>query len=107
MDNDFCPHNTSLWVTDFYGNIPIFVYYLFQFVDFSKYSSGSGVPTLNRNDIHKLTVKIPTDKSEQQAIADFLSATDKEIDLLEQELVQQQQRKKALMQLLLTGIVRV
>ena len=47
------------------------------------------------------------DKEEQQAIADILSAVDKEIDLLEQELTQQEQKKKSLMQLLLTGIVRV
>ena len=44
---------------------------------------------------------------EQQAIADILSAADKEIDLLEQELAQQEQKKKSLMQLLLTGTVRV
>ncbi|MBO7327177.1 MAG: restriction endonuclease subunit S, partial [Lentisphaeria bacterium] len=43
----------------------------------------------------------------QKNIADILSAADKEIDLLEQELAQQEQKKKSLMQLLLTGIVRV
>ena len=43
----------------------------------------------------------------QKNIADILSTADKEIDLLEQELVQQEQKKKSLMQLLLTGIVRV
>ena len=42
----------------------------------------------------------------QKNIADILSAADKEIDLLEQELSQQEQKKKSLMQLLLTGTVR-
>ena len=44
---------------------------------------------------------------EQQAIAAILSAADKEIELLHQDLEQEKQKKKALMQLLLTGIVRV
>ena len=44
---------------------------------------------------------------EQQAIAAILTTADKEIDLLRQDLEQEKQKKKALMQLLLTGIVRV
>ena len=44
---------------------------------------------------------------EQQAIAAILSAADKEIELLRKDLEQEKQKKKALMQLLLTGIVRV
>ena len=107
IENNFWPHNTSLWVTNFFNNIPLFVYHLYQFINIEKCASGSGVPTLNRNDVHKIEISIPCDKDEQQAIADILSAADKEIDLLEQELVQLEQKKKSLMQLLLTGIVRV
>ena len=44
---------------------------------------------------------------EQKAIAKILSNADKEIKLLQKELDQEKQKKKALMQLLLTGIVRV
>lgn len=44
---------------------------------------------------------------EQTAIAEVLSTADHEIDLLKQELEQEKQKKKALMQLLLTGIARV
>ena len=44
---------------------------------------------------------------EQVAIAEILAVADKEIDLRRQELEQEKQKKKALMQLLLTGIVRV
>ena len=44
---------------------------------------------------------------EQTAIAEVLSAADREIDLLRQDIEQEKQKKKALMQLLLTGIVRV
>lgn len=44
---------------------------------------------------------------EQVAIAEILSAAYKEIELLRQDLEKEKQKKKALMQLLLTGIVRV
>ena len=44
---------------------------------------------------------------EQAAIAEVLSAADREIELLQQDIEQEKQKKKALMQLLLTGIVRV
>lgn len=53
-----------------------------------------------------LTIDIP-DIEEQTAIAEVLSAADHEIDLLRQDIEQEKQKKKALMQLLLTGIVRV
>lgn len=71
----------------------------------SKYTQG-GQPNFNAGIIKAFLIKIPSNK-EQLAIADILSAADKEIDLLEQDLVQQKQKKKSLMQLLLTGIVRV
>lgn len=44
---------------------------------------------------------------EQTAIAEVLSTADREIELLQQDIEQEKQKKKALMQLLLTGIVRV
>ena len=43
----------------------------------------------------------------QRRIATILSAADREIDLLRQNLEQEERKKKALMQLLLTGMVRV
>lgn len=53
-----------------------------------------------------LTIDIP-DIEEQTAIAEVLSTADREIELLQQDIEQEKQKKKALMQLLLTGIVRV
>lgn len=44
---------------------------------------------------------------EQNAIATIFATSDREIDLLRQDIKQEKQKKKALMQLLLTGIVRV
>lgn len=50
---------------------------------------------------------LPLDTEEQKTIADIFIAVDREIDLLRQDIEQEKQKKKALMQLLLTGIVRV
>jgi type I restriction enzyme S subunit len=56
--------------------------------------------------IKELIFKIPK-TTEQTAIAEILSTADKEIELLEKDLEQEKLKKKSLMQLLLTGIVRV
>ncbi len=69
-------------------------------------SARSGQPGINAEEYASYSFMAPS-LQEQQAIADILSAADKEIDLLEQELAQQEQKKKSLMQLLLTGTVRV
>lgn len=56
--------------------------------------------------VKEFTYRLPP-LGEQTAIAEVLSAADHEIDLLQQDIEQEKQKKKALMQLLLTGIVRV
>lgn len=60
ITNDFWPLNTTLWVKDFKGNDPRFIYYLLSNIDFKGFNVGSGVPTLNRNHIHSLPVSVPS-----------------------------------------------
>ena len=74
----YWPHNTSLWVTDFNGNIPEFVYYLYQTINIKQYATGSGVPTLNRNDVHRHKVYVPQIE-EQSKIARLLMLLDERI----------------------------
>ena len=66
---------------------------------------GSVRDSLNFSDLCKIKILLPEFK-EQIAIANILSTADKEIELLQEELEQEKQKKKSLMQLLLTGIVR-
>ena len=69
--------------------------------------SASGVQAnMSTKDIKNGTIKLPSFK-EQQKIAAVLTNADKEIELLEQQLADLQQEKKALMQVLLTGKKRV
>ena len=66
-----------------------------------------GQGNLSAEIIKKLVVSVPADSKYQQAIVGRLAIADKEIDLYENELTAWKQKKKALMQLLLTGHVRV
>lgn len=65
-----------------------------------------GLLNITLSDFYNIILRSPA-ISEQTAIAAILSTADREIELLQQELDQYKQQKKALMQLLLTGIVRV
>lgn len=62
--------------------------------------------SISDGDFFDMPIPLPT-KEEQNYIAKVLSAVDREIELLQQDIEQEKEKKKALMQLLLTGIVRV
>ena len=87
--------------------------YLFKMPEmiflFYRFSQGlvDDTRNLKYENFKKIKVVYPVDKSEQTAIAQVLSTADREISLLRQDIEQEKQKKKALMQLLLTGIVRV
>lgn len=84
----------------------LFMYYLFSSIDFSPIISGSGQPQIVRSPLSKWGIKIPKIE-EQEKISKILKEADEEIKLLETELEEQKRKKQSLMQLLLTGIVRV
>ncbi|SUY45985.1 restriction endonuclease S subunit [Clostridium putrefaciens] len=58
-------------------------------------------------DFINFSIKIPNDLNEGKEIAKILNTADKEINLLKEEIEALKQQKKGLMQLILTGIVRV
>lgn len=102
VEEDYWPHNTSLWVTNFYDNNPKFIYYMYINLNLARFSAGSGVPTLNRNDIHAQTIPLPP-LDEQEKIAEILSTWDEAINLTINLIESKKQFKKALMQNLLTA----
>jgi len=101
----YWPLNTTLYVEDFKGNEPHFIYYLLQTLDFEKYSAKTSIPGVNRNELHEIIVLRPS-LPEQRAIAAILSTWDEAITLTERLIAALRQRKQALMQILLTGEVR-
>jgi type I restriction enzyme, S subunit len=76
---------------------------------FWRYSQGLVNDTLNLKYKHfkLVNVKIPKEKEEQKKIADTLEIIDRGIEKLEKEKMVLVKQKKGLMQLLLTGIIRV
>jgi type I restriction enzyme, S subunit len=79
VNTDYWPHDTTLWVKDFKGNLPIFIYYFLKLMQLESYDVGASNPTLNRNHLHKLSLKFPP-LPIQNKIAAVLSAYD---DLIE------------------------
>lgn len=70
-------------------------------------AQGSVRETVDFKTLSSIKINLPSDISEQQAIADVLSTADDEINLLNQKLEALKEQKKGLMQQLLTGQVRV
>jgi type I restriction enzyme S subunit len=79
LGEKFWPLNTSLWVKDFKGNYPLYVYYFLKTLNLQEYNSGAGVPTLNRNHLDNIDIAIH-DEAGQKKIASILSSFD---DLIE------------------------
>jgi type I restriction enzyme, S subunit len=71
IEDDFWPLNTVLYVKDFHGNDPRFVFRLLEKFDLKRFATGSGVPTLNRNFVHDELVNVPP-LSEQHRIVRIL-----------------------------------
>ena len=106
VEQDYWPHNTSLWVTDFKNNNPKYVFHLYKYLDLSKFASGSGVPTLNRNDVHAAKIAVPPIE-EQCRIVSVLSLWDTAIEKQNALIEKLTLRKRGLMQQLLTGKKRL
>ncbi|MDD3307748.1 MAG: restriction endonuclease subunit S, partial [Acetobacterium sp.] len=97
IELNYWPHNTALWVTDFKGNEPLYIFYMYQKLDLIRFGTGSGVPTLNRNDVHATKIYMPN-LEEQEKISSFLRKCDHLITLQQRQLTHLQTRKKGLLQ---------
>ncbi|AFC26142.1 restriction endonuclease subunit S [Saprospira grandis] len=82
IEDDYWPLNTSLYAEDLRGNNPIYLYFLLQFFRLDRFKRGSGVPTLNRNLVHRENLfNVPLSLQQQFA-----------------QLVERIERQKALIQ---------
>jgi type I restriction enzyme S subunit len=91
------------------ANVKFILEYISQ-VDFMKkremLANGTGQKELSEKEFLNFEIKLPCIE-EQNHIGNIASTCDSEILLLQKNLDQEKQKKKVLMQLLLTGIVRV
>ncbi len=106
LDENYWPHDTSLWVKDFKGNLPRFVYHFLRGIDVSKLNSGSANPALNRNVLHAINTYWPP-VSEQQNIIHSLDSLFDECERLEsiyrQKITALDELKKSLLQKAFAG----
>ncbi|WP_271911304.1 restriction endonuclease subunit S [Vreelandella alkaliphila] len=106
LQEDFWPLNTTLYVREFKKLLPEYALHILKTVDFASHSGKSGVPGVNRNDLHQEKIAVPPIE-EQIAIANALSAVDALISELEKLIAKKQAIKTATMQQLLTGRTRL
>ena len=78
-ESSYWPLNTTLYVQDFKGNYPRYVYYVLDAINFSSYNSGAAQPSLNRNYLGSISAWRPQ-VDVQRLIARQLGAFD---DLIE------------------------
>ena len=77
-------HNTVLYVDDFKGNFPLYLYYLLKTLPLSSFGGGSAVPTLNRNHIHPIEVLHNPNYELQKKISSILKSLDDKIEVNKQ-----------------------
>lgn len=96
-ERDYWPLNTSLFSVDMHGNNIIYLAYLLMMYDFTRFTEGTGVPTLNRNKFHnKPIIEVPVE--EQVGFADYVKQVDKSKAIIQEALDKTQQLFDNLMQ---------
>lgn len=103
VEGDYWPLNTTLWVKDFHGNEPKFVFHLLRAFDFKKFSDKTGVPGVNRNDLHKVLVSCPP-IDVQKRIIEYIGLWDTAIENTERLIEAKRLRYIALSNKLLRRI---
>lgn len=77
IEQDFWPLNTTLWGKQYPLGSVLFAFFLLSSIDLKGFNAGAAVPTLNRNDIHKLPVLLPP----KQVLRQFDEAVQPMFDL--------------------------
>ncbi|MBU1222055.1 restriction endonuclease subunit S [Myxococcota bacterium] len=96
VTENYWPHDTTLFVKNFKNNFPEFVKIFLENLNLEKFDEASSVPTLNRNNIHKLKCLFPP-LPEQKAIADMLSTWDEAIETTDRLIQAKEMRFKWLL----------
>jgi type I restriction enzyme S subunit len=73
IEQDFWPHNTALFVTDFQGNEKRWCYYMLRTISKGDYAGKSAVPGVDRKDLYEIVVPVPP-RTEQLQVAESLDS---------------------------------
>ncbi|WP_250461657.1 restriction endonuclease subunit S [Microbulbifer litoralis] len=96
IPSDYWPLNTSLYVENFKGNNPRFVYYYLKTVLNENFNSAGAVPGVNRNYLHK--IRVPPLPKSREKVAAILTAYE--------ELIENNNRRIALLEKMAEEIYR-
>lgn len=99
--------DTLFYTYDFINTSPKYLYYLFDTIDWLSYNEATGVPSLSKANIERISVYLPHNIAEQSAIANVLTTMDNEIESLEEERDKYIRVKEGMMQKLLMGQIRL
>ena len=80
MESPFWTVDTLFYSHIYEPNIPKYLFYAFQNVNWKKYDESTGVPSLSSSTIESVECSIPS-PNEQIKVANFLSLLDKKIEL--------------------------
>jgi len=105
LDDKFWTVDTLFYTKSFKGVIPRFLFEIFNRIPWRSHNEGSGVPSLSQKTIKSLKISIPS-LPEQQKIADFLTAVDKRIELLEKKKTLLETYKKGVMKKIFNQEIR-
>lgn len=104
--DDFWPHNTSLYISDYKDHNIFFVYSLLQTVDFASLNNGGAIPTLNRNVLSNIEV-IEPEKKLQDVFAKIAEPQYQKIRNLEKQNDRLKTARDLLLPKLMSGEVEV
>ena len=95
LDGKFWTVDTLFYTHSFKNSI--YIFYVFQTINWKFYNEASGVPSLSKSTIEKIVFSFPS-IGEQIKIANFISAIDTKSDLIAQLLNETKNFKKGLLQ---------
>jgi type I restriction enzyme, S subunit len=104
--DNFWPHNTSLYISDYKDHNIFFVYSLLQTVDFASLNNGGAIPTLNRNVLSNIEV-IEPEKKLQDVFAKIAEPQYQKIRNLEKQNDRLKTARDLLLPKLMSGEVEV
>jgi type I restriction enzyme S subunit len=104
VEDDYWPHDTTLYVREFRGNVPKFVWYMLHILDLTSFDTGSSNPTVNRNRVHPMRTAWPT-PSEQEHIVSKLDTELEEMGQLGSQVVKSVQHLEEYRAAIITSAV--
>lgn len=100
-ESDFWPIDTTYYIEKDSSLYLKWLYYKLQSLGLSKMNSASGTPGLNREEVYKLQIEIPS-PVEQQKIVEILGTVDEDIAKTQEVIEATEKLKRGLMQQLFT-----